>query len=355
MRPLQTTLTISLILLFAAAASAKIVFSTDQNLDSNIFVMEDDGSNVTQITDYPHSEVRPRWSPDGKQIAFLRDTNPSSTVHLNTFIMNADGTNVRQLTNYKGNDRGLAFSPDGKKLLVSSLSNTSGGPLLGLYAIDIESGKYKRLSDFIIDGVDWSPDGTKIVFENTDFNFGELTEDNIWMMNADGTDARAWIPPIRVPRTIDREKPRWSPNGQRILYTEIDRIVVETKGEDGSIGRRISHAGTYRYLIRDVNGGGAHPLKVPEDWIPYSVAWMDDGESVLFSAFVDFEHWQDRDRWAQVYKYDVGSGIITQLTHDRGDKLSADWVSDNPFSTTSVSPVGKQPVRWSELKKTYSD
>lgn len=357
MRRLQIIISLSLILFFTAATSAKIVFSSYQFPDSDIFVMDDDGSNIIQITDHAEDDKKPRWSPNGKKIAFLRDVNPSGTVHLNTFIMDADGTNVRQLTNYKGNDRGLAFSPDGKKLLVSSLSNTSGGPLLGLYSIDIETGDFQQISDFIIDDVDWSPDGMEIVFVNTDFNFSHrITENNIWMMNADGTNARPWTPPIKPVRTVDRYGSRWSPNGQQILYAETDINVTYTELENGGLGISRRTKGTYRYIIRNLNGR-TQRLRIPENWVLSSVAWMDDGKSVLFSAFVDFDHRdeQNRTRWAQLYKYDIASGTITQLTHGRGSKWGVDWVRDDVSSVTSVSPAGKQSVRWGELKKTYLD
>ena len=351
MRILQITLSLSLILFFTAAVSAKIIFSAYKNGNDNIYVMDDDGSNIRQITDYPHSEVDPRWSPDGTQIAFLRDTNPSDTVHRNTFIMNADGTNVRQLTNYRGNDRKLAFSPDGKKLLVSSMPNTSG-PMLGLHVIDIESGDIQKISRHEIYGVDWSPNGKEIVYANDDIS---LTEDNIWIMNADGTNARPLIPPIIRKRTMDRRNPRWSPDGQQILHIEIDRIVTETKFPNGAISYGRRSAGTYRYRIYNLNDGGTQTLSIPEGWWPYSVAWMNGQKSVIFCAFVDFEHRLDHNRWTQIYKYDIASRTITQLTHDRGGKWGADWISDDADSVTSVSPTGKQSVRWGELKKAYSD
>ena len=81
--------------------------------------MSDNGSSIKQISALLGSSVTPRWSPNGQQIAFLQDTDPSAKSVRNTFIMNADGTNVRQLTNQKVGFNRLAFSPDGKKLLVN--------------------------------------------------------------------------------------------------------------------------------------------------------------------------------------------------------------------------------------------
>ena len=352
MRRLQITLSLSLILLFATAASAKIVFSAYKDGGTNIYVMDDDGSNIRQITDYPHSDVDPRWSPDGKQITFLRDTEPSSRVYRNTFIMNADGTHIRQLTNHRANNKGLAFSPDGRKLIASRNSGAERFETMGLYVIDIESGDIQQISNLEMMGVDWSPNGKEIVFTNDELS---LTEKNLWIMNADGTNARPLMPPIIQKRTMDRRKPRWSPDGQQILHIEVDKNVTEDIHPNGGIGFFIRTAGTYRYRIYNLNDGGTQTLKIPEGWWPYSVTWMNGQNSVLFCAFVDYEHRQDHNRWIQIYRYDIASGIITQLTHDRGNKRGADWVSDDASNVTSVSPAGKQSMRWGELKKAYSD
>ena len=352
MRILKIILSLSLILLFAAAASAKIVFSAYKDGDDNIYVMDDDGSNIRQITNYPHSEVDPRWSPDGKKIAFLRDTDPSSGVDLNTFIMDADGTHVRQLTNHRASNKGLAFSPDGRKLIVSRSPSTGSVETMGLYVIDIESGDTQKISNLETIGVDWSPDGRKIVFANDEIS---LTEKNIWIMDADGTNEHPLMPPIIQKRTMDRRKPRWSQDGQQILYIEVDKNVTEKIYPDGGIRFFIRTAGTFRYRIHNLNEGGTQTLNIPEGWAPYSVIWMNGQKSVLFCAFVDYEHRLDRNRWTQIYKYDIASGIITQLTHDRGNKRGADWISDDAPSFTAVSPAGKYPVRWGELKKAYSD
>ena len=117
MRRLQIILSLSLILFFAAAAGAKIVFCSYQDREYHVYVMNDDGRNIKKIISHPELVGLSRWSPDGQQIAFMRDTDPSNRVTRNTFIMNADGTNIRQLTSYRGNDGGFAFSPDGKNFL----------------------------------------------------------------------------------------------------------------------------------------------------------------------------------------------------------------------------------------------
>ncbi len=81
--------------------------------NSELYVMNADGSNNTQVTHNNRYEGEPAWIKGGSKIAFLCTENGSSQV----WEMNADGTDRRQLTSYDGDIEGFAFSPDGKKLL----------------------------------------------------------------------------------------------------------------------------------------------------------------------------------------------------------------------------------------------
>ena len=338
MRKLQITLNLVLILLFAAVASAKIVFTSTRNGHSDIYVMDDTGENIIQITDDPDSERRPRWSPDGKQIAFVRDTDPSDDViKINAYIMNADGTNVRQLTNYKaGIVLDLVFSSNGKRLMFST--STSIG------VIEIRTGESNLIYNKHTIHIDWSPDKRHIVFVNDEHQF---LEQNLWIMDANGDNARAWTQPDPEKGTIHRYSPRWSPDGKQILYTESDIIVEKRKDEHGNlIGIGTRAAGTFRYMIRNMDDGDTQTLEIPEDWIPSSVAWMDGKRSVLFSSY-KFEMLRSQDPGTQIYKYDIASAEITQLTSGVGGH----WISGG----LAVSPAGKYPVRWGEIKKAYSD
>ena len=334
-----------LLLFFPNFVSAKIVFTAYEKNGANIYVMDDNGNNIQQITNYPRSEKSPRWSPDGKQIAFLRDTDPSTSLRLNTFIMNADGTNVRRLTNYMGNDQGLAFSADGEKLIVSTRPNMGTG--IGLYEVDIKTGINTKISDIEMYSVDWSPNGKNIVFvKEGDWE----TEDDIWIMDADGANPRSLIKPV-VDETMTRRYPRFSPDGMQCLYTEIDLIVEDKILPNGGINRSIRPKGTYRYKILNMNNGRSRTLAIPNDWLPFSVAWMHGTRAVLVCAIVSNKIGGETNRSHQIHKYDIATQKTTQLVNELTSVRDADWVQ----STFDVSPVGKFPLRWAKLKRTYSD
>ena len=85
-----------------------------------VFVMNADGSENTQITKTPFSEGNTVWFKNGTKIAFLSSESGSSQV----WEMNPDGTGRKQLSNYDGNIEGFAFSPDEKKILFISQVKT---------------------------------------------------------------------------------------------------------------------------------------------------------------------------------------------------------------------------------------
>mgnify|MGYP002969911592 CR=1 FL=1 len=89
-------------------------YSVPQNKsNSEVFVMNADGSDNTQITHDAWQEGQPTWFKDGKKLAFLCNESGSSQV----WEMNPDGSGRKQLTQYEGDIEGFSFSPDGKKLL----------------------------------------------------------------------------------------------------------------------------------------------------------------------------------------------------------------------------------------------
>jgi VCBS repeat-containing protein len=90
----------------------KIVFSSTRDGNSEIYVMNSDGSGVTRLTTNPATDTNPVWSPNHKKITFTstRDGNPD------IYVMNADGTALTRLTSKDASDASPAWSPDGTKI-----------------------------------------------------------------------------------------------------------------------------------------------------------------------------------------------------------------------------------------------
>ena len=333
-----------ILFLFSTVANAKIVFGSKRDEVSGIYVMNDDGSNVRLLTDkpvfyYPH---HPRWSPDGTQIIFRMPVNLSGNNEYHLFLMNASGTNVRPLIESQFGVNGEpSFSPDGKRVLFT----TDTFKKRGTNILDLESGEIIQLPDLIANASDWSPDGRQIVFASTSFAVAGGAGSNIWIMDSDGGNARELLPPPAVEgRIIDRDSPRWSPDGKQILYAETEYIFEQR----GFFQLLILKAN--RYLLCDQNGEHILQLSISKKWKSRDIDWMDNGESVLLSAAeLKLNRTMLGNNAAyNIYKYHIATKKTTQLTDSPGGDWKVNWVRGY---TLSVSPKDKMPTQWGQIKK----
>ncbi|KPJ63504.1 hypothetical protein AMJ44_14395 [candidate division WOR-1 bacterium DG_54_3] len=178
--------------------------------DIRIYIANADGSSPRYLT----NGVDPTWSPKGDKILFMRSEYNPTTKRWGspTRLINPDGTGERELKNGVAEPK---WSPDGSKLC--------GFCKVGLRVIDVAEGK---TIDITIGGNGrfpdefcWSPDGSKIVFEETELSDpseGIIGDEDIWVVNADGTGLNnltdtddiwesnpAWISPNEIAVTAD--------------------------------------------------------------------------------------------------------------------------------------------------------
>jgi TolB protein len=100
----------------------KIAFSRNADGIPRIVVMDADGSNVATLTDPGRgADSSPDWSPDGTKIAFTRTLNQNSYggAH-DIYVVNVDGTGLTQFTTKRGDDAAPSWSPDGTEIAFTS-------------------------------------------------------------------------------------------------------------------------------------------------------------------------------------------------------------------------------------------
>ena len=142
--------------------NAKIAFQSNRDGNDEIYVMDADGSNQTNLTNSNDLyEGSPSWSPDGTKIVFRsagRGYFGGAGQNGDIFVMDANGSNQTNLTNGVGSYHSPSWSPDGSKIVFSKSSEiwVMGSDGSNQIQISPNGGTAGSPS--------WSPDGSKILF-----------------------------------------------------------------------------------------------------------------------------------------------------------------------------------------------
>ncbi len=207
-----------------------IVFSArdDETGTHQIFTMRPDGSELRRLTDMKGPSVDPSWSPDGQQIVFS-SFNQHTSAGPTLFLMDANGSNIRPLLDFEeehafplpGNNP--RWSPDGKKIAFDICINCQISTNYAIFVFDIETEEGARLTNepagYQSSHPKWSPDGTRIAFianrDYVDADTLRLRRD-LYIMDADGLNQ------TRVTETGFPGDYTWM-NTDKILHTVTDR------------------------------------------------------------------------------------------------------------------------------------
>lgn len=218
-----------------APNSQEFAFSREEAGIRSIVVKNIASNEERKLTEGDYDDIQPSWSPDGNTVLFVRSRQPKVKLEPgDVFGSFADG-DVWAIDLTSGRETKLAerafnpdFSPDGKRIAVDA---SWAGPRR-IWALDGRGHNPQQLTSDISEGIShvrprWSPDGTKIVFqsiERTKFDvrvFDVLTNQTNWITN----DAVQDLNPV------------WSPSGSFIYFSSyrggginIWRVAVLAEG-----------------------------------------------------------------------------------------------------------------------------
>jgi tricorn protease len=123
---------------------------------ADIWTADEDGKNIKRITANKARDVYPRFSPDGKWIAFSSDRNGNFDV----FIVSSEGGTPKQLTFHSADDTVLGWTPDSRAVLFSS---SRGDDFTAkLYTVSIDGGMERNVGADMGIAACYSPDGKKL-------------------------------------------------------------------------------------------------------------------------------------------------------------------------------------------------
>ena len=158
---------------------------------ASIYLMDIDGRNQRPLVDADGADRAPVFSPDGQKIAFESKaptqeaaSTPGNTENNDTleiYVIDIDGSNKTQLTHNDVDDGHPTWSPDGKQIAFSSMVEG----IYQIFIIDAAGGTAKQLtfSEASHYHPIFTPDGKRIIYVSNAHNHYTL-----WMMNADGTN-----------------------------------------------------------------------------------------------------------------------------------------------------------------------
>ena len=328
----------------------------------DIWLMSRDGGTAYQLTHSPGEESWPRFSPDGKEIAFSASYNGN----MDLFVMPVDGGIPTRVTYNSFGDRMVEWHPDGKRLLFASKRESGRQSYSQFYLVDKAGGMPEKLPVPYGELASFSPDGSSLAYitkitENYPFKRyrGGLSSD-ILLFDLLGKQAEN----LTNSHAIDG-KPAWV--GDQLFYLsdagENMRLNVwlydmkEKKGkqltfmEDFDISslsagnsELIFEAGGSLYLmdakskeykaveinvLSDLSLEMPRSVKVGENIRNMSAS--PEGKRVLFEAR------------GEIFNVPVKEGYVLNLTHSSGafDMLPA-W-----------SPDGKNVACWSDRSGEY--
>jgi len=296
---------------WVAYTVARAIKDTDKN-DSDVWMVSWDGQQQIQITSTPEGESSPRWSPDGKYLAFLSSRQGSKEAQI--WLMNRAGGEAIKLTDIKGDVSDYAWSPDSKRFILvvedkdprdviteddkdkdkdkdkkektpkpividryrfkADVAGYLRGAHSHLQLYDIAAKKAEVLTpgNFDEESPAWSPDGSQVAFIR---RHGEGDIDKAPNQDLFVIDARVGAKEKRLTTTTVDESGRlaWSPDGKSIAFLLGDEAKYSAYDQN-------------KLAVVQVTGGAARVLAESLDRPVRAPFWMADG-SIVFSVSDD--------------------------------------------------------------------
>lgn len=345
-------------------------YSFDANKgNSDIYLINSDGSNLRAFKNSDKNELEPKFSPDGLSLSFTRDNQ--------IFVADLSGGNEKQMTDVYSGASDFEWSADGKKILfISSVypdcltqdcnkqkdeakeeskvkaeifsslmfrhwDSWRGQKRSHLFMLDVESGNYTDLTEGSKEDVpplalgssndfNFSPDGREIAFTmNPTFTSAVSTNNEIYLLS---------MTSLKTPKLISTSagndcQPVYSPDGKYLAWTSMERAGFEADKRNLILFDRTS--GDKKILTHNID-------RSVEEFI-----WSPDSKFIYFTS--------QNGIYSSIYKLNIETEtteLFYEENYNTNIKLSADGKnlfflkqrSDLPSEIFSISTDGKNTL-----------
>jgi TolB protein len=261
-------------------------------------------------------ELNPVWSPDGRQLYYVRSKSFNSKYEI--MVMDQDGRHQRAVSaDFPNSAWNPVLSADGRTLVFFS----NRGANYDIWSMDVDGQQAQRLTtDQSMDLFpSWGPDGKQVAFV-TDRS-GEIA---VWVMDKDGGHQQQ----ISAGGFGDLS-PAWSPDGTKLAFARRvrgagnwDEATIKKTLIEDTLDRFLDLPGrthVSHLLIQDLVTGQVRQLTSDEteDGRP---VWSPDGKTILFTS--------NRNGNRDLYLIDVDTGHLRRLTTHPAEDRYPSWSPD---------------------------
>src|SRR5262249_52458153 len=295
----------------------------------DIWTANEDGSAPQRLSDHRGHDMYPRFSPDGRWIAFSSNRYGNNDV----FVSPAAGGAPRRLTFHSGNDEVVGWTRDSQHVLFRAAHGDGAFPnVAALYEVPVAGGQERPLP------VDWgfwgnfSPDGRSLVFNRhpavwTRQHYRGSFAADLWVADLTAKTYTKLLPDEHY----NRYWPMWG--ADNAIYYVADPLPNDGSAGPGSAEVRKSANNIYR-----IPAGGGQPVQVTHhpDGNLFWPSMSSDGRVIVYEELFG------------IWKLDVASGKSTEIkidiAADEKDNENDIATVTNEVDSYDISPSGRRAV-----------
>lgn len=290
----------------------------------------------------PFGAANPRWSPDGRMIAYGGGGGGrgGGAASAGLMVANADGSNAVLLAPMEGTNHAIrtpgesiAWSPDGKRIAFVSATpgpetqDAQGDPMvftryrykstsvgstkwddnkrLHIFVVDVATKQVRQLTngDYYEHAIDWSPNGEDILFVSNRAlpDPDRFFDDELYLLRVSDGSVRQLTHSESL-----KERPQWSPDGKQIAYEGSKRALVTA---------RPSPMQDTHIWVMNADGSTPRELGAPIDNRQTAPKWSADGNTIYFTASERGNN--------HLYRVPAGGGTPVAVVSEPGSSVGA--------------------------------